>query len=117
MASITICMTTPPYEGISSQDALDFAMGATNYGHAVSLIFIDDGVFQLCAGQQPGKGVKNHEKRLKSLPFFDIESLYCCHASLQNRQLDSDALPHDVTLCDAATLAKILQRSDHVVRF
>ncbi len=117
MALITICMTTPPYRGIITQDALDFAMGATNYGHEVNLVFLDDGVFQLVAGHQPVDGVKSHEKRLKSLPFFDIEALYCCESSLKTRHISSDDIPHDIEMCDAASISELMQNSDHVVRF
>ncbi|WP_414830801.1 DsrE family protein [Alteromonas sp. H39] len=110
-------MTTPPYRGILSQDALDFAMGATNYGHDVTLIFMDDGVFQLASEQHPPEGTKSHEKRLKSLPFFDIEDLYCCESSLHQRQMKKDDIGHDITLCDAGAIATILSDSDHIVRF
>ena len=117
MAKITVCMTTAPYNGVLAQDALDFAMGATNYGHDVSLLFMEDGVFQLLAKQQPVEGIKNHEKRLKSLPFFDMETLLCCKSSLVKRNISPAEIEHDITLCDTDTMSDMLCQSDHVVRF
>lgn len=117
MAKITVCMTTAPYHGILTQDALDFAMGATNYGHDVRLLFIDEGVLQLLSGQQPAEGIKNHEKRLKALPFFDIEELFCCQSSLEDRNMKKEDIPHDIRLCDSEAISTILNHCDHVVRF
>jgi tRNA 2-thiouridine synthesizing protein C len=59
----------------------------------VSLVFMDDGVFQLKKGQQT-KGIenKNFSKTYRALDGYDIEKLYVDQESLAARGLTEDDL-------------------------
>ncbi|MCU7554092.1 DsrE family protein [Alteromonas sp. ASW11-19] len=117
MATITVRMTTPPYQGISAQDGLDFAMAATNYGHEVQILFEGEGVAQLAGQLTPPTGMKSHTKRLKALPFFDIEELYYCTQSAQARLTDGQSLAVAAEPLSADGVKELMNSSDHIVTF
>lgn len=117
MATITVRMTTPPYQGFIAQEGLDFAMAATNFGHEVQLVFVGDGVTQLAAELTPPPGMKSHAKRLKALPFFDIEALYCCAQSMHARLAEDAAMAVVAEPLSADAIQELLNNSDHVVTF
>ena len=47
MAQLLIRFTQSPFSNAKSQDGLDFALAATNYGHDVKVLFESQGVLQL----------------------------------------------------------------------
>ena len=118
MATLLIRFTQTPYQSSTSQDGLDFALAATNYGHEIIVLFEQQGVLQLTKTESV-RGTKNHSKRLGSLPFFDIEECYeesLKQSPLANQkheliaQLDASLLSIDEKLALCA-------RVDHVVTF
>ncbi|WP_421134596.1 DsrE family protein [Alteromonas sp. A079] len=118
MATLLICFTHPPYGSNISQEGLDFALAATNFGHSVSVLFKDDGVLQLVKSDSI-KGIKNHSKRLASMPFFDIESCFVCELSASRVGHDisgvMDAI--DAEFANADEQIRLISSSDHVVTF
>lgn len=118
MASLLICFTQTPYGSSIAQDGLDFALAATNFGHTVSVLFKDEGVFQLVKSESV-KGAKNHSKRLASMPFFDIESCFVCELSASRVGHDisgvMDAI--DAEFANADEQIRLISSSDHVVTF
>jgi tRNA 2-thiouridine synthesizing protein C len=122
MASLLIRFTQSPYGSAFGQDGLDFALAATNYGHTVHVLFEGEGVLQLV--QTPStKGIKNHSKRLASMPFFDIEECFICKDSVDAFAIDSVLLNTglieelDGQLLNASQRLALIQRADHVVTF
>ncbi len=122
MATMLIRFTQTPYGNQISQDGLDFALAATNYGHDVKVLFEGDGVLQLVKTDSL-KGLKNHSKRLASMPFFDIEDCYVCKESatmlgiahtLANSEL-IEAL--EGQWVDAPSRINLIDSVDHVVTF
>lgn len=117
MAHILVRLISAPYGSSNAADGLDFAIGATNYGHDVSVIFEGDGVWQLHPNQQPAQGTKNQAKRLSAMPLFDIEDCYICHASLIERHLELQAIGIDVEPLDSNQRHALYAKVDHVVSF
>ena len=122
MASLLIRFTQSPYGNVFSQDGLDFALAATNYGHTVHVLFEGEGVLQLVQTAST-KGIKNHSKRLASMPFFDIEECFICKDSVDAFAIDSVLLNTglieelDGQLLNASQRLALIQRADHVVTF
>lgn len=118
MATLLIRFTHSPYQSSNSSDGLDFALAATNYGHEVAVLFESEGILQLQKTESV-KGVKNHSKRLGSLPFFDIEECYVCETSLAAWPLNN----HDIlnklnaNIIDVMQKIALFQRVDHVITF
>jgi tRNA 2-thiouridine synthesizing protein C len=122
MASLLIRFTQSPYGSGFSQDGLDFALAATNYGHTVHVLFEGEGVLQLVQTAST-KGIKNHSKRLASMPLFDIEECFICKDSVDAFAIDSVLLNTGLIeklegqLLSASQRLALIQRADHVVTF
>lgn len=106
-----------PYRDAHAQELLDALLVAATFGAEVSLLFQDDGVLQLLAGQD-GKalGRRTLGAQLEALPLFDVENLHADAVSLQERGLSTDDLLLPVTVLAAPDLAALLARHDQVIR-
>tara|TARA_A200000113_G_scaffold203452_1_gene198547 strand:- start:108 stop:476 length:369 start_codon:yes stop_codon:yes gene_type:complete len=122
MAHLLIRFTQSPFSNAKSQDGLDFALAATNYGHDVKVLFENQGVLQLVKAASM-KGIKNHTKRLATMPFFDIEDCFVCKNSAHTYNIESVLANTDLidTLdCQWVTAVDklaLVQSVDHVVTF
>ncbi|WP_076011486.1 DsrE family protein [Alteromonas abrolhosensis] len=122
MAHLLIRFTQSPFSNAKSQDGLDFALAATNYGHEVKVLFENEGVLQLVKAASI-KGLKNHTKRLASMPFFDIEECYVCKTSAETFDVEHVLANTDLIEeleCNWVTSSEkvsLIQRVDHVVTF
>lgn len=122
MAMLLVRFTHSPYGNSNSQDGLDFALGATNYGHDVKVLFEGEGVLQLIKADSI-KGLKNHSKRLASMPFFDIDECYICEDSANTfnvtRTLSNSQLVNELEAkwINADARVNLIQNADHVVTF
>ncbi len=66
---------------------------AAAFDQDVSLVFIDDGVYQLKKGQQTkGIEMKNFSPTYRALEDYDVEKLYVETESLEARGLTEDDL-------------------------
>ena len=96
--SIAIINKSAPYGSSHATESLDLAMIAGTFGQDISVYFFGDAVFQLIEQQKPQtKGVKNLSKVIKSLIFFDIENIYVCQKSMQERSIQLSELCVDAT--------------------
>ena len=66
-----------PYSSQLARAALDAALAAAVFEQNVSVLFMDDGVWQLLSQQQTtAVETKNLEKTLRSLEHYDLDRLY-----------------------------------------
>lgn len=114
--SLLIISRQAPWSGPSAREALDIALAGGAFDLPLGMLFLDDGVFQLAAAQQPDAvQQKNLAANLQALPMFGVEELFACGYSLARRGLDNDALPLPVQVLDDAALSALIARFDHVV--
>ena len=67
----------PPYGTIYALEGLEVVLIAATFDQDVSLVFIDDGVYELARGQDTKAiGIKNHSKTYRALDGYDVEKLY-----------------------------------------
>ncbi|WP_394224069.1 DsrE family protein [Alteromonas gracilis] len=122
MATLLIRFTHAPYANAKGQDGLDFALAATNYGHDIKVLFENEGVLQLVKAAST-KGLKNHTKRLASMPFFDIEDCFVCQDSADAHNLEgtlNNIKVAEELACqwvNAKEKVALLASADHVVSF
>jgi len=82
-----------PFGTIYALESLEIVLISAAFEQDVSLAFIDDGVFQLMAGQDTaGIGMKNFSRTYKALGDFEIKKLYVERESLEARGLTLDDL-------------------------
>ncbi|MBT0586339.1 DsrE family protein [Alteromonas oceanisediminis] len=117
MLPILVILTQAPYSSPSNQDALDFILACGNYGFSAAVLLIDDGVYQLehCESSTDYK-IKQPGKVIKSFNFFDVEPIYVCASSIQQRGR-SPALPPGAQLVSKDELQPLTDAYSHVVTF
>ena len=115
--TLAIVNRSAPYGSANGQEALDLALAAASFGQPPSLFFIDDGVYQLVAGQAPELiEAKDYSKTFAALEFYDIEHIYVCAESLLKRGL-SAPLCVEVSLLKRAELQRLLNQHQHILSF
>jgi tRNA 2-thiouridine synthesizing protein C len=100
----------PPHSGARVQEMLDIVLTTAAFDQPVSLLLLDDAVFQLKKGQQPeSSGMKDTAAIFKTLEIVEVKDIYVETESLQERGLSpSDlCLPvHELPRKDASRLMK-----------
>lgn len=114
--SLLLICRQSPWSGPSAREALDLALAGGAFDLPVSLLFLDDGVFQLCDGQQPARlEQKDLCANLRALPLFGVEALYAGASDLRARGLATKALALPVTPLEDAALAALFDQHDLLV--
>ncbi len=121
-----------PYGTIYAWESLEVVLIAAAFEQAVSLAFVDDGVYQLVTGQDTsGIGMKNFSPTYKTLGDYEVRHIYVDKDSLESRGLTQDDLQvvpwedweteetvdNIVEVVDSAKLAELLEASDVVFSF
>jgi tRNA 2-thiouridine synthesizing protein C len=107
-----------PYGTIYALESLEVVLIAATFDQDVSLVFVDDGVYELVKGQDTkGTGIKNHSKTYRALDGYDVEKLYVERESLAARGLTEDDLLVDVEVLGSAEMASLMAEQDVVLSF
>ncbi len=121
-----------PYGTIYAWESLEVVLIAAAFEQAVSLAFIDDGVYQLVTGQDTtGIGMKNFSPTYKTLGDYEVRHMYVDKESLEARGLTADDLvvvpwedweteetvDNIVEVVDSDQLAELIEQSDVVFSF
>jgi len=82
-----------PYGTIYALESLEVVLIAAAFDQDISLVFADDGVYQLTKNQETdGIGMKNFSKTYSALGDYDIKKIYVEKESLEERGLSVDDL-------------------------
>lgn len=109
---------TAPYGTVYALESLEVVLITAAFDQDVSLVFIDDGVWQLKKGQQT-KGIetKNFSPTYRALEGYDVEKLYVERESLAARGLTEADLIVDVNVLSAGELGALMTEQDVVLSF
>ncbi len=107
-----------PHGTIYALESLEVVLITAAFDQDVSLVFADDGVYQLKKGQQT-KGIetKNFSPTYRALEGYDIEKLYVEKESMEARGLSEEDLLVDVTVLSSAEMGKLMAEQDVVLSF
>ncbi|HJW24014.1 MAG TPA: sulfurtransferase complex subunit TusC [Rhodocyclaceae bacterium] len=107
-----------PYGTVYALESLEVVLITAAFDQDVSLVFVDDGVYQLKKGcQTKGIETKNFSPTYRALDGYDIEKLYVDKESLEARGLTADDLLVDVTVLDSKSLGTLMEEQDVVLSF
>jgi len=116
--SVLIINRTAPYGSSNAREALDVALTCSIFEMPVSLLFTDDGVYQLINDQNPGAiAQKNLQALLSSLPMYDIDQIYISETSANDKGLDLSDLSLPAQVVNSTEIAKLIQSHDTVLTF
>lgn len=109
-------MGSAPLSGLQVQETLDQILTTAAMDQAVSLLFLDDGVFQLVRDQQPLRaGRKDIALIYQALPIYDVEEFWVESESLQERGLAQADLTLTLQPISRAELGGFVAGHDVVV--
>lgn len=108
-----------PYGSSLAKDALDAVLASSAYDQQLSLLFMDDGVFQLLKNQASADiAQKSFASILPVLPLYEINSIYVHYESLEKRQITINELVLDsVQIIDSTAICSLLAQQDQLLSF
>ena len=107
-----------PYGTIYALESLEVALITATFDQDVSLVFMDDGVYQLVKGQQTqGIGIKNFSPAFRALEGYDLEKLYVDDESMTQRGLKFQDLLVPVEVLSSAQLGQLMAEQDVILSF
>lgn len=105
-----------PHGTLYAQESLELALITAAFDQHVSLVFMDDGVYQLKSGQHPcGLEMKNFSKTFRALEDFDIEDVYVEEESLVSRGLSVENLVIPVKVLSSVDLGILMAQQDVLI--
>ena len=105
-----------PYGTIYALECLEAILIAAAFDQDVSVVFLDDGVYELKKGQDTSEiGMKNFSKTYGALDDYDVEKIYVEKESLEARGLTADDLVIPVEIVAADKLGEIMAQQDIVL--
>lgn len=107
-----------PYGTIYALESLEVVLIAAAFEQDVTLVFMDDGVYQIKKGQNTDAiGVKNFSPTFRALEGYDVEKLYVERESLESRGMTTDDLVVPVQLVDKDQLAELMEEQEVILSF
>ena len=107
-----------PHGTIYPLESLETVLIGAAFDQDVSMLFIDDGVYQIKKDQKPeGIEFKNFSKAFRALEMYDVEKLFVEKESLAERGLTEDDLLVDVEVIDRSATKALISQQDVVLSF
>ena len=105
-----------PYGTIYALECLEVVLVAAAFDQDISVVFMDDGVYQLKKNQDTtGIGMKNFSKTFGALEDYGVEKIYVEKESLAARGLTAGDLVIPVEVLATDDLSEIMARQDVVI--
>lgn len=115
MKKFLFVLRKPAHSGAYLQEMLDIILTTAAFDQSVSILWLDDAVFQLKNGQQPEMlGLKDTAAMFQALALYDVTELYMETESLQERGLTLNALCLPVQTLARETIGEFMQQFDVV---
>lgn len=107
-----------PYGTIYALEALEVVLIGAAFEQDVSVVFMDDGVYQIKKNQDTAdSGMKNFSPTYRALEMYDVEKLYVEKESMEARGLTEDDFLVPVEVKTSKQLANLLDEQDIVLSF
>lgn len=107
-----------PYGTIYALEGLEVVLIGAAFDQDVSMVFVDDGVYQLKKGQDTAESdMKNFSPTYRALEMYDVEKLYVERESMQRRGLTEDDFIVPVEVLDSAQLTDLMEEQDVILDF
>jgi tRNA 2-thiouridine synthesizing protein C len=98
LKKILFILRKPPHSGIYTQEMLDIIMTTAAFDQEVSILLLDNAVFQLKHHQNvTNTGLKDTAAIFNALSLYGINTIYVEAESLQERGLSADDLSKSVS--------------------
>jgi tRNA 2-thiouridine synthesizing protein C len=107
-----------PHGTIYAQESLEVVLVGAAFDQDVSVVFLDDGVYQIRKNQDTSAiGTKNFSKTFRALEMYDVEKLYVEKESMQARGMTEADLNVAVQVKTSAEIGQLMEEQDVVLSF
>lgn len=107
-----------PYGTVYALESLEVVLITATFDQDVSLMFMDDGVYQLAKGQNTkAVEMKNFSPTFRALDGYDVEKLYVERESLAARGLTEADLLVPVEVLSSVEVGALMAEQDVVLSF
>ncbi|HCX33329.1 MAG TPA: sulfurtransferase complex subunit TusC [Rhodocyclaceae bacterium] len=107
-----------PFGTIYALESLEVVLIAAAFDQDVSMVFMDDGVYQLKKGvDTKAIEVKNFQPTYRALDDYDVNKLYVEAEALEARGLTAGDLCVPVEVLTRAQIGKLMEEQDILLSF
>ncbi len=107
-----------PHGTIYAQESLEVVLVGAAFDQEVSIVFMDDGVYQILKDQDTSAiGTKNFSKTFRALEMYDVEKLYVERESMQARGISEDDLNVPVEVITSEEIGRLMEQHDVILSF
>ncbi len=107
-----------PHGTIYAQESLEVVLISAAFEQDVSMVFLDDGVYQIRKDQDTSAiGTKNFTKTFRALEMYDVEKLYVEKESMEARAMTEDDFNVPVEVKTSAEIGRLMEEQDVVLSF
>lgn len=110
--------TRQAYGHSLAREGVDMALASAAFDQKVSLVFLQDGIFQLLIAKEASAiEAKPHTGVINALPLYDIEGIFYLKEDREARQLNQNSLVAHASEISPAKLQELLRSADRVQSF
>ena len=106
MKRVLYLLRRPP--SVAAKETIDLVLVSGVFEQAVSVLFMDDGVFQLV-------GLGKRQSPVKALPTYGVEAIHAAAHSLDERGIALADIAMEVAAADRQAVRALIEEHDIVV--
>ncbi len=107
-----------PYGSIYALESLEVVLIGAAFDQDVSMLFVDDGVYQLKKGQDTKESdMKNFSPTYRALEMYDVEKLYVDKESMEARGLTPEDLVVPVEVLNTSQISELIEEQEVILNF
>jgi tRNA 2-thiouridine synthesizing protein C len=107
-----------PYGTVYALESLEVVLIGAAFEQDVSMVFMDDGVFDIVKGQDTASvDMKNFSPTYRALEMYDVEKLYVEQESLSARGLTEEDLIVPVEVMSSSEIRDLMETQDVILSF
>lgn len=116
MQNIAIIQRQSPFNTSAGRESFDLVLALAAVEYKLLLIFSSDAVYQLMSVDQHNKfPLKRYQQGFKLFDLYDIDQIYVCQQSLQQRQLTIKDIVVPAQQVTASQLQQLLADQQQIV--
>lgn len=107
-----------PHGTVYALESLEVVLAAAAFEQRVTVLFMDDGVYQLVKGQQTeALGVKDFSPTYRALEMYEVERVVVESESLRRRGLKPEDLLIPVEILNESDVGDLFESHDILLNF
>ena len=116
MQHIAIIQRQSPYNSSGGREALDLTLALAAVEHQLTVIFSGDGIYQLLPlNLNSDFSLNRYQQGFKLFGLYEIEQLYVCQHSMQQRQITLEDLSFAAKQLDTIAMQQLLAKQQQIV--